>query len=136
MLVLSDNIADYFSRRTERLTCNTTDDIAAVLQRELALPVFLPLSFEEFANRTLATILPDSAPLLIPIHMENAGRGIIPELPRTDYNWVFWCINPDVSWARIDRRIDESASPTVCIISMADSIGCLSYSGSSSTSAS
>lgn len=116
LALLSNHTADYFSRRTERLTCSTTGDIAAVLQRDLALPVFVPLSFEEFANSTLATILPDSAPLLIPVHMEGAGRGTLPEVPRSDSNWVFWCIGADVSWARIDRRIDESVpSPPLCI---------------------
>ncbi|KAL0630527.1 hypothetical protein Q9L58_010625, partial [Maublancomyces gigas] len=97
----------YFSRRTERLTYSTTDDIAAVLQRDLALPVFIPHSFERFANTTIETILPNAPRLLIPVYEYNTGGRIIPEAPHGTHNWVFWCIGADLSWACIDRRIDE-----------------------------
>lgn len=46
--------------------------------------------------------------------MEDADLGALPDVPRTDSNWVFWCIGADVSWARIDRRIDESVPSPRC----------------------
>lgn len=91
-----------------------------MMERELAIPVFIPQKFEDYANRVVKEVLKEKGIIepteedfefLTPVHKEGDGRGVIPRIERGDNNWAFWLIGPSLSWARIDRRIDEYVFP-------------------------
>ncbi|KAI9705586.1 MAG: hypothetical protein M1836_006342 [Candelina mexicana] len=91
------------------------DDLDAVMEKQITLPVLIPLDLEhtihQYMNSALtdAGIMNDSYRALIPVHTAGAGTTILPDLEDTTGphgNVRYWVISNETMWAGIDHRID------------------------------
>ncbi|KAI9782631.1 MAG: hypothetical protein M1835_004006 [Candelina submexicana] len=91
------------------------DDLDAVMEKQITLPVLIPLDLEhtihQYMNSALtdAGIMNDSYRALIPVHTAGAGTTILPDLQDTTGphgNVRYWVISNETMWAGIDHRID------------------------------